>query len=133
MYGVRKSTKPMSKNASRSLVSMDSSFLGGWPGWIGLLGESVMVRMYFSEPDRSRPDERDGSEADAACPSRHRGARHTFRLLRACIPSRWDDTGRQREQTAQGNACRKTTRQLPLSALRHQPIHFASKLLHRGL
>jgi len=91
-----------------------------------------MVGMYFTEPDRSRPDERDDSEANAACPSRHRGARHTFRPLRACIPSRWADTGRQLEQTAKGTACRKTTRRLPLSALRHQPIHFASKFVYRG-
>src|SRR6266853_1418704 len=130
MYGVRKSTKPMSRNASRSRVSMDSSFLAGWLGWIGLLGESAMVRKLFSEPDRSRPHETDDSEADVACPSKRRDVRHTCRLLQSCIPSRWDDSGKPTEQTARGTACRKITWRLPLSALRHQPLHFASKLLH---
>jgi hypothetical protein len=114
---------------------MDSSFLGlgGWLGWIGLLGESAMVRMISSEPDRSRPDETDDSGANAACPSRRRGARHIYRQLPSCIPSRWDGTGRPTEAWARETACTNPTRRLPLSALRYQPIHFAPKLFHRRL
>jgi hypothetical protein len=112
---------------------MDSSFLAGWPGWIGLLGESAMLRKLFNEPDRSRPDEMDDSAANAACPSKHHGLRHTCRPLRSCIPSRWDDNGKLREAGAKGNACRTPMWRLPLSALRHQPSHFASQLFHRRL
>src|SRR5579864_3192902 len=123
----------MSRNASRSRVSMDSSFLGGWPGWIGLFGESAIVRKLFSEPDRTRLHETGDSAADVACPSKHPGVGHTCRSLPSCIPSRWDDSGKPMEAEARGAACRDPTWRLPLSALRHQPIHFASKLLHRRL
>src|SRR5580704_11680900 len=133
MYGVRNSTRPMSRNASRSRTSMDSSFLPVGAGWIGLLGESAMVRKLSSGPDQNRPHETDDSETRAACPSRRRGARHTCPPLRACIPSRWDGNGKPREARAKGTVYRNPMWRLPLSALRHQPIHFASKLLHGRL
>src|SRR5215472_18964172 len=108
MYGVRNSTKPMSRNASRSLVSMDSSFLPCGPGWIGLLGESAIVRN-SSEPDRNRPHETDDSEADAAYPSTHRVARRIGRRLRSCIPNRWEGSGKLTEAAGRGTAYRNAT------------------------
>jgi len=75
----------------------------------------------------------DDSGADATCPSTLHAVRHTCRPLRSCIPSRWDDNGKPKEVRAKGNACRKPMWRSPLCALRHQPIHFASKLLHGRL
>jgi hypothetical protein len=46
MYGVKNRTRPMSRNASRSRVSMDNSFFlpGEPPGWMGVFSISA-IRM----------------------------------------------------------------------------------------
>jgi hypothetical protein len=104
---------------------MVGSFLPGWPGRVGNFGESAMV---FIELDRSRPGERGDSEAAAASLGKHPVAHRISRLPRACIPSRWDETGRPTEALAKGIVCTDAMPQLLSSALHHQPFHFASKL-----
>src|SRR5579864_8088367 len=104
---------------------MVSSFLPDWPGTVGNFGESGMV---FIELDRSRPGEKDDSEVTAANLGKHPAAHRISRPPRACIPSRWDETGRPTEAVATGIACRNATPLLLSSALRHQPFHFAAQL-----
>src|ERR1700686_3897681 len=116
----------MSRNANRRPVSMVSSFLPDWPSRVGGFGESAMV---FIELDRSRPGERDGSEVTAKSLGKHPGAHRISRPPRACIPSRWGETGRPTEAVAKGIVYRNATPILLFSALRHQPLHFATKLL----
>jgi len=92
-----------------------------------------MVRKFASEPDQNHLHETDDSGVNAACPSKRHALRHTCPPLRSCIPSKWDDNGKPKEARATGTACRNPMWRLPLSALRHQPIHLASKLLYRRL
>ena len=105
---------------------MVSSFLPDWPGRVGNFGESAMI---FIELDRSHPDERDDSEVTSASLGKHPGAHRISRSPPSCIPSRWDETGRLMEASATGIACRNAMPTLLFSALRHQSLHFATKLL----
>ena len=105
---------------------MVSSFLPDWPSRVGGFGESAMV---FIELDRSRPREKDDSGVTAPSPGKPPGARRISRLRPSYIPSRWDETGRPTEAVAKGLVYRNATPILLFSALRHQPLHFATKLL----
>lgn len=75
----------------------------------------------------------DGSAASAASPSKGHGQLHIYQLLRSYIPSRWAGSGRPKEAGARGIVCSRTVSRLPFSALRHQPVYFASKSFYGGL
>ncbi len=90
-----------------------------------------MLWMPFSGPDQIHLDETDDNAVTARSPSAVRAPRRTSKPLPACIPSKWDETGRPTAIAARRSACRNARWRLPLSALRHQPVQSAAKLIRR--
>ena len=75
----------------------------------------------------------DDSGATASSPFPRRARCHSDRRPAACIPSKWDGTGRRKATRARQTAGRLATTRSQLSALLYQTIHFASKFLRRRL
>lgn len=77
-------------------------------------------------PDRSRPDERDGSDRFGAAPANHRGSLRSVRWPPPCKPSRWVRSGsavraRARSRRGRGQSTRAQRARPPRRFVNGQP------------